>query len=92
MPDKDWFPLLVRGYRFDCFLQQGHFPEGVWEQSDNGDKWVAVCKCGWGAYGDSLDDAVENLKKSYFLLRDERHWHYLGAAHFNVIRGTDEDV
>jgi hypothetical protein len=88
--DIDEFPLLVKGHIFQCFCQRGCYGEDFrWRQSDTGNKWAAVCKCGNGVCGDSLDDAVEKLKKSYLAVRDGEHWHYQDTPRFNIILGTD---
>src|SRR5947209_4604079 len=87
--DKDQFLLTVGGYRFECFYQRGTYQDDLWQQSDNVDLHADVCKCGRGVIADSIDDAVEKLKYSYSILRDEEHWHLQGTLRFNVILGTD---
>jgi hypothetical protein len=87
--DKDQFPLQVGSYRFDCFYQRGHYQDDLWQQSEIGPLHVAVCKCGCGVIGESIDDAIDKLKKSYSILRSNEHWHWQDTPRFNVILGSD---
>src|SRR5208283_378123 len=88
--DKDWFPLKVGEYIFDCFYQRGNLVGDHWEKSDTGDAHIAVCKCGKGAFGDSIDDAVEKLKKSYSIVRPTEHFHFQGALECSAILSIPE--
>lgn len=89
--DNDWFPLRVGQYAFDCFYQQGNLIEGRWAKSKEGDSHLAACKCGKGAFGTSMDDAVDKLIKSYSILRPAEHFHYQGTLDCNVILGIDHN-
>lgn len=88
--DKDWFPLKVGKYMLDCFYQRGSLLGGRWDKSENGDHHIAVCKCGKGVFGSSMDDAVEKLKKSYSILRPTEHFHYQDTMECNVILGLND--
>lgn len=88
--DKDWFPLRVDQYAFDCFYQQGNLIGSCWVTSSAGDTHLAVCKCGKGVFGTSMDDAVEKLKQSYTLMCPTEHFHLQGTMECNVILGRNE--
>jgi len=91
LEDADQMPLVVGDYRFDCYYQRGALKNGAWKKSQDGDSYVAVCKCGRGVFGTSLDDAVEKLKKSYSILKDTEHFHWEDTIKFNVILGYDRN-
>jgi hypothetical protein len=87
--DNDEFVLQVKGYRFQCFYQRGHYQDDLWQKADDGLLHAAVCKCGCGVVADSIDDAIEKLKQSYGSVRENGHWHWQDTPRFNVIMGTD---
>ena len=88
--DQDWFPLQIGQHSFDCFYQQGLLIGEYWMKSESGDQHLAVCKCGKGVFGTSMDDAVEKLKQSYTLMRPTEHFHLQGTMECNVILGRNE--
>jgi hypothetical protein len=88
--DPDCFPLIVGAYRFDCYYQRGTLHGSKWVNSANGESHVAVCKCGRGVFGTSLDDVVAKLKNSYSILRPTEHFHWQETLDFNVILGFDK--
>jgi len=83
--DPDEFPLLVKGFRFDCYYQQGFFTGGEWKKSPDGPHHIAVCRCGCGVFGTSLQDAVDKLKASYSALRPTEHSHCGETVDCNVL-------
>ena len=87
--DDESFPLSVMGYIFDCFYQRGFLTGVNWRKSLDGDTHAAVCKCGRGVFGSSIDDAVEKLRQSYSILRTTEHFHWQDTIDFNVILGFD---
>ncbi len=83
------FPLKVGDYAFKCYYQRGALHGGTWKKSPDGKTHVAVCKCGRGVFGISLDDVVDKLRRTYAILRPNEHFHWEDTTKFNVILGFD---
>ena len=91
MADKDEFPLLVSGSVFTCYLQRGSYVGGRWQGSPEGELYAAVCNCGKGVCGNSVDDAVSRLRSSYYAVRENYHLHFQEACSFNIISAIGEE-
>jgi hypothetical protein len=62
---------------------------GAGQKSDDGPLHAAVCKCGSGVIGNSIDDAIEKLRQSYDYNGDDGHRHHEDTPRFNIILGSD---